>query len=801
MKRFFAILITLLLVLQLAACGPGKATEPETTTLPETTAESTTAEETTKESTTAEPTTEEEPEPDPLEVYWDSEFAAMVLDQYVYGRDYESLYESFGRDITIADVTEDPETGFAYLEVDGEKYLLGLDFLSMAMIYNTEPEGGYKTKEEVYAAWWRLYVQRWNYLMPEIPLYVNDYYCVYNTKLSGVKQHPVTAAWSLIDALIEWGSSDGTITIGSSTKALGQFRYAYFGNEATNAADIDVSQLVNGLETVSRTKDAGYVWNPTVVKEHSETLNEDGSMTYTVTIWDDLKFSDGSGITAKDYLVFPMVFYSPMSEAASNRQDSGEIYVGWSDYVLYTGPGCEKGSKIFTGIRLLDTYTFSLTVRKEYIPSFYDLAMISLQPSYAKMWLGSADILDDGEGCYLTDDFYEKNYDGGFTLAEQIRHIATDTTGKAYAEYPFSGPYFIMSYDESVGTVTLMKNAFFKGNYEGTKPGIGKITYKLLTAEKEMIELQNGTLDFAGGISGKTAIADALKTAKEKSNLDTISYRRAGYGKIGFRCDFGPAQFTEVRQAVAYLLDRAAIAKNYTGGYGGLVDGPYYEYAWMTSMAKEQGMTLNSYAASEEKAVQLLAEGGWIYDKDGNPYTEGVRYKRIPVELLDPYEEDLASLDGEYKITRIGDYYYMPLVINWFGTTPSDFTDYLKPYLEKRDAFTRCGFVVCGELGTIETLQEELYQNAIYGSYEGIPTYDAFVFSTKLDSAMYDYSFNLTIDPGLFDDYSCYFLKDPADIHWLKARTLTEEDIAELREEAAQSGEQLTETEAETIQN
>ena len=175
--------------------------------------------------------------------------------------------------------------------------------------------------------------------------------------------------------------------------------------KAANTADIAVSQLVNGLETVSHTKNSGYVWNPTVVKEHRETLNEDGSMTYTITIHDDLKFSDGSRITAKDYLAFPMVFYSPMSEAASNRQDSGDIYVGWNDYVAYTGPGCEKGSKVFTGIRLLGDYTFALTVRKEYIPSFYDLAMISLQPSYAKMWLGNADIMDDGAGCYLTDNF------------------------------------------------------------------------------------------------------------------------------------------------------------------------------------------------------------------------------------------------------------------------------------------------------------------------------------------------------------------------------------------------------------
>ena len=135
MKRFFAAVLTLLLILQLAACGnkPGKTSEAETTRPVSTEAETTTQKET--ETTTEEETTE--PEPDPFEIYWDSEFAAMALDRYVYGKDYESLYESFGRDVTIADVTEDPETGSRiriepsetmsfHVEVDFNSHVLGV---------------------------------------------------------------------------------------------------------------------------------------------------------------------------------------------------------------------------------------------------------------------------------------------------------------------------------------------------------------------------------------------------------------------------------------------------------------------------------------------------------------------------------------------------------------------------------------------------------------------------------------------------------------------------------------------------
>ena len=91
--------------------------------------------------------------------------------------DYTSVYDKIGNKVTIDMVTED-ENGFAYATVDGIKYTLGMDFLSMAMVYNTQVPAGstkYTTSEDVYNEWWKLYIQRWNYLMPEVPLYSNDF--------------------------------------------------------------------------------------------------------------------------------------------------------------------------------------------------------------------------------------------------------------------------------------------------------------------------------------------------------------------------------------------------------------------------------------------------------------------------------------------------------------------------------------------------------------------------------------------------------------------------------------------------
>ena len=148
MKKFLALLLALVMVLSLAACG-GKT--PEATDAPNT-----------------EPVAETPTDPADQIVY--AELKSLANKEY--GTDYVSLYSKFGDDVTIDQVIEDEENGNAYIEIDGVLHTLGLDFLSRAMVYNTSvPEGGeWETEDDVYATWWKLYIQRWNNLLPEIPL-------------------------------------------------------------------------------------------------------------------------------------------------------------------------------------------------------------------------------------------------------------------------------------------------------------------------------------------------------------------------------------------------------------------------------------------------------------------------------------------------------------------------------------------------------------------------------------------------------------------------------------------------------
>ena len=602
MKRFLAILLAVVMVLALAACGQQAA--PAATEAPAAN----------DEPVVEEPVVEEEAG------YVYAPTGAQLVAGKEYGVDYSSLYDQFGKEASIADVTED-ENGLAYLNVNGESYELGLDFLTMAMVYNTDPEGtDFETEDDVYAAWWKYYITRWNYLLPEIPLYSNEYYDVYNAAIKGVEEHQTNPFWSPASALIDWTSEkeDGSFILGNTTDLSGKFRYATFGSSSPGAADNDVAGLVNGLETVVTTKEGGYTVNDTVVKNLEITENEDGTATYTIEIYDDLVFSDGSPITAKNYLYFPMAFSTPVAAEGSGRDARALMnYVGYDEFATFDGTE-GSGSAVMTGLRLLGDYSFSVTIKSDYYPYFYALAYAGFSPVYKDLWLGAdADIADDGEGVYFTGNFYEKNGDS-YVLAA---HIAES----AYANdssYPWSGPYVVDSWDASDKSVVLKANPNFKGNYEGTKPGIETVIYKKIISETQLADLLAGGVDCLSGITGGAATNEAIKAADDSNGGFVYThYSRAGYGKLGFRADFGPAQFTEVRQAIAYCMDRATFAKDFTGGYGGVVDGPYYSGSWMYKAAVAQGMLLDAYDTSADSAIRVLEEGGSSTTRTTSPST------------------------------------------------------------------------------------------------------------------------------------------------------------------------------------
>lgn len=559
--------------------------------------------------------------------------------------------------------------------------------------------------------------------------------------------------------------------LGSSTELGGDFRWPGFGSSSAGASDQDINRLTAGYSTMEINQGGAYVWNETVVKSHSETENEDGTYTVAIELNEGLTFSDGSPVTAANYVAGVVAFSTPVSVGAGHSGKSGQSFVGYNDFFAYTGEE-GTGSKVFTGVRMMDDYNFSLTVSSDFYPYYFAYTYAAVSPDPLGLVLGEGvEVKDDGEGCYLSDNFYEKNGDE-YVKAAEIAANRYDVT-----KYPFSGPYVISNWDASTKECTMTINPEFKGNFEGQKPSVETIVYVKIIEETQLDQLKTGGVDVLSGITGGDSTKAALEVV-DGENFAEVHYQRAGYGKIEFECDFGPTMFPEVRQAITYLLNRTEFCQAFTGGYGVVVDGPYSPDFDMWR-AVEDDIELIDYTFSPDNAKKVLEEGGWIYNSKGEPFVEGaggvdsVRYKKLTEEeanALDIYGNDagnktfksVANTDNiTYETVEINGEYYMPLAINWFGSTPNPVTDLLSTTLANSSDLASVGMVIRATAGDFTTLLGNIYRDPSMG-YAGTPIYGMLNLATGWNSAVYDYAFNWSSDPS-WADYSSNKVKDPYD--------------------------------------
>lgn len=455
----------------------------------------------------------------------------------------------------------------------------------------------------------------------------------------------------------------GQLIIGDVTQSNGDV-YPYWTN---NASDYFVYQVVFGAGTMEINRDGQYVENPNVVEKMEKVNNEDGSMTVTYKLQENMKWSNGEPITAKDYAFHLMFFSSPvLVELGAQDNTSGYYLKGWEAFS--TGE-----SKVFPGVRLLGDYEFAITIDASQLPFYFEDALADYSPSYMKGWMpADVDIIDDGEGCYFTDTFTTAN------VKEQVENYRMHLDA-------FSGPYMVDNYDETSNTYTLKINPEYTGNFEGQKPYIETVLYKYVISETMMDELATGGVDMLTGVMEGDEINAGLDLV-DAGTHNYEEYARNGFGRLIFICDRGPTQFEEVRRAVAYLLDRNDFCRTITGGHGLVAHGLYGVCQWMVEEAEEEIGALNMYNKSLESAISELEAGGWVYDKDGNDYTSGIRYKKLD--------------DGTL----------MPLILEWCSSEKNSVSDLLATMLANGEDTAAAGMQINQTVVSFNELNNNYYQ-------------------------------------------------------------------------------------------
>lgn len=493
----------------------------------------------------------------------------------------------------------------------------------------------------------------------------------------------------------------GQLIIGTTTEMSGDFS----GVWQNNASDADVRRLVQGYGTVDQTDEGEYVIDDSIVEKYDTKENEDKSKTYTFTIKQGLKFADGKEITAKNYVAATMLWSSKLigPDLCKGKNTAGIDLVGYDAF--------SKGEKKeFTGIHLIDDYTFSATINPNNTPYFYELNSVASSPEDLEFWLGKdVDIKDDGDGCYFVEDINTEEFKNAVKAARDKKTL------------PSSGPYMLEKYDEAQQLATMVINPNYQGDRVGRKPLISKVILKKITQATQIDDLKTGGVDIINKIGdGKTINAGMDLT--EGEGFAYTDYPRAGYGKIAFSCDVGPTQFPEVRQALAYLLDRNDFAKQFTGGYGSVVNGPYGTAQWFfQETEKELEEKLNSYPYDPAKAVELLEKAGFTLNESGAEFKEGdgIRYKKMD--------------DGKL----------MPLEIKWASTENNEVSDLLVVKLAENPDLVKAGIKIQRDAMSFDELLNWLYRDASQDAKYGVPTYNMFNLAsgfTPWYDRKYDYS-------------------------------------------------------------
>lgn len=410
----------------------------------------------------------------------------------------------------------------------------------------------------------------------------------------------------------------GQMVIGSINQVINEFYDTGFSTSETNYNMYDL--IHGGYDTVVFSKEGEFQYNDTVVASHEETENEDGTKTYTVTINDGLVWSDGTPITAKDYVFAVLLENSDeMAGVDGYPCNTGYSYVGYDEWL-------DGSADAFAGVHLVDDMTYSLTVKAEELPYHYDITYATLRPRPLHVIAPECDVEDTENGATITGDFTTE------LLQETINNVET---GYRYNPKVTCGPYLFDNFDEASQQATLKANPEFVGDYRGVKPSIETLVIKTVSSDTMMNELESGSVDLLYSCSGGDTINAGLDLVEEGKAADT-TYMRNGYGKIQFDCSVFPTDSQNVRQAIAYCLDRNEFARQYTGGYGSVVHSFYGLAQWEYQDSVEWiNENLNTYEMNVEEAKKLLEEDGWNLNADGTPYSgTGTRYKEVDGEIV-----------------------------------------------------------------------------------------------------------------------------------------------------------------------
>ena len=505
-------------------------------------------------------------------------------------------------------------------------------------------------------------------------------------------------------------TSDDTLVIGAIQEFNGDFLQGW----TNNSMDVKARRFLgiegnNGYGTVVQDEGGAWVNNMTVLKEEPETVkNADGSETTTYKIKEDLKWSDGTPITADDYLFGSLLHTYPSYQLVSGSTSIGDdALLGYEAY--------KNGDKdTFDGLKKIDDYTFSVTVDASFLPYYEEAALRGYGPYPIHAVSDNLTVAPEGNKIIAKDGYqpteeekakYIENIDAQIAKNKEVfeeenpapADDADEDTKKAYEEAkkahdediaklekrktgdidPTSmliedamqreyneyrinptvtvGPYKFDSFGNNMIKMSINEN--YAGNFKGEKPTIPHVILQYVNKNIAIDLLENGDIDIWEA-EGEGPLVDQMRAAADEGKIGGYNtFERNGYGNVTFLTDRGATKYKEVRQAIAHLMDRNNFVQSFAGGYGVVTNGMYGTSQWMY---KERGADLEAnpefkkYQLNLDEASKLLDATPFTFEKDGK--TAWDKAKADEAFAKDPDGFDYYRYDKDGNKLQVNQY-------------------------------------------------------------------------------------------------------------------------------------------------
>jgi len=262
--------------------------------------------------------------------------------------------------------------------------------------------------------------------------------------------------------------------------------------------------------------------------------------------------------------------------------------------------------------------------------------------------------------------------------------------GLRYNPTIFSGAWMFESVDVGNGVLTVRANPYFPGTWDGYRPRIERVIWRFTPIALLVDALATGEAHVMIDIGAASQLQNAMNTLVDGGTHTFINYEQLGQRLIQFHTDVGPTQFREVRQAIAFMIDRHRINEEAGRGFSSVAHGPFTPAWWWYQEAARLGLydRLHIYDLNLARAIELLVADGWIYDAAGNPYVgdavsdpNNIRHKWVDEwhygtkedGSIERYTYDADGRRSGSNRVYTGERVLMPFIINWMvSPTPSD---------------------------------------------------------------------------------------------------------------------------------